>query len=156
MTKPETLTLVKIEKPGWKNDFELMVEAFTEGADRFGICADPRAAMIIHWLCLGDFRPLAVEIVEGRTLDRAVGRTLLNLIDDGRLSVKQSRRGAGKKPNLPGRNARMFLAYCEQRQSVGHEAALKAVAEDFVTTPDTIWNAVKEMKKIMGNKTGPN
>lgn len=152
--KPKTLTLVRVgskpRPPKWKKEFELMVEAIAEGAPRFGIRADPRVATIINWMQHGDLRPLAVEIAEGAVLDRAVGRELMRLIDNGQVSVKQAGRGARKQPNLLARDALMFLAYKEQRKSLGSEATLSKVANDFGIGIDTVRRAVREMRKRVG------
>lgn len=154
MTKPKSLTLVRVERPkmDWKERFELDAEALAEGSHRIGLPMTPdqaRTQAIVHWMRHGDLRPLALEIAEGRTLGHLIGRSLFDLIDEGRISVKQLRRGARKQPGLLARNAQMYLAYREARKSLGHDDALKAVAGDFGISPDTIRNAVEQMKQIL-------
>jgi len=135
----------------WKKDFELSVEAFAEGARLLGLRIDPRSAVIVNWMRHGDLRPLAAEIAEGMTLNMGVGLALADLIAQGRLTVKNAagRRGAAQQPRLFARNARIFLAFFELRQSVGYEDALNKTASDFHVSPETVRKAVDQMHAVL-------
>ncbi len=150
--KPRSLKLVRVEPPQWKKEFELTVEAFAEGAARLELRCDPRAVTIIQWMRQGDLRPLAGEIAEGKVLEPSIGRALAELIAERRLTVKKEpgSLGAGKQPGLLARNLQMSLAFHEQRKSLGYEAALQKVADDFCVSPEKVRNAVTQMREIAG------
>lgn len=154
--KPKSIKLKSVEaepvSEHWQTDFELSVQLFGQGAKVKGVRTDPRGAVIVNWMRHGDFRPLAAAIAEGQAIDRGVGRALAELIAEDRLKVKKpvGSRGAAKQPRLFARNARIFLAFQNLRQSVAYEAALQKVADDFRVSSETVRRAADEVRKFLG------
>ena len=132
----------------WKANFELTVEAIERGvAEVRGVemsAHHAKNSAILWRLSLDDLRPLADAIAEGQSLEPAIGRALMRLIDDGRLKFVPRKPGAPEAPDLQERNARIFLAYHEALSHGGtSDAAFEKVAEDFRLSQGTVRRAVR-------------
>src|SRR5262245_31891097 len=94
---------------------------------------------IMRWMYLGDLRPLAAAIAEGRPLAPAVLNLMHDMILDKRLVV-QSHHGRPRKPELAARTIVAGLMY--QPDTKNSEAEFDRIADALGTSHQTIRQAI--------------
>ena len=103
---------MKIDNEWW----EIEIAYFTKhkGADP----ALARTFVVLRWMWLGDLRPLAAEIIAGRTLDQAVLNLLATMILDDiqpsrpfRIITQARKGGRPRDPSKAGRDIVSTLGY---------------------------------------------
>jgi hypothetical protein len=114
-----------------------------------------RIFTIMHWMYLGDFRPLSAATKETQgQLHKAILSTLMQMIDEGRLQVKAKGRGRPRKPELLAEQFLSVLAY-ERTSLKGRtsDERFDVIADVMGTSPENIRRAVATLRKAAAKTT---
>jgi hypothetical protein len=106
-----------------------------------------RGLTIMRWAYYGDLRPLSETIKAGPPFDPALLGFLVEMIDSGRLQVKQPRRGSPKRPQAFARNLLAAIAYEEKDGSESSEEAFERIASILGISPQSVRQAVTRKRK---------
>jgi hypothetical protein len=106
-----------------------------------------RTFVILWWTWHGDFRPLSEAIKQDKKIDDAVLPLLVEMIDEGRLTLRPKRKGRPRNPEQRIRNFLGATMYEKFKSDGDSEKVFEAIAGAICASPKSVRETVTRLRK---------